>query len=178
MKCLILRIGMISERNFVQNSKTKNHAKSFKKQRQCAPFTVAFGSSLFILLGYGFAGKRNSFKIGIDNTALILNREVRHMIITVTMKPTIDKTVEIEELKPENPNRIEQVEHDAGGKGINVSKTIHELGGESIATGFQGGNSGKAIEAVLNSKRLCLVIGRNRNGNLRFNFKTQIFKRL
>lgn len=76
------------------------------------------------------------------------------MIVTVTMNPAIDKTVEIEELKPGNLNRIERVEYDAGGKGINVSKTIHELGGESIAAGFLGGNSGKTIEAVLNSKNI------------------------
>ena len=76
------------------------------------------------------------------------------MIVTVTMNPAIDKTVEIEELKPGNLNRIERVEYDAGGKGINVSKTIHELGGESIAAGFRGGNSGKTIEAVLNSKNI------------------------
>lgn len=73
------------------------------------------------------------------------------MIVTVTMNPAIDKTVEIDELKPGKLNRIQRVEYDAGGKGINVSKTIHELGGESIATGFLGGNSGKTIEAVLNS---------------------------
>ena len=61
------------------------------------------------------------------------------MIITVTMNPAIDKTVEIDALKPGGLNRIRKVEYDAGGKGINVSKTIHELGGESIATGFLGG---------------------------------------
>ena len=55
------------------------------------------------------------------------------MIITVTMNPAIDKTVEIEQLVPNGLNRIQKVEYDAGGKGINVSKTIHELGGESLA---------------------------------------------
>lgn len=74
------------------------------------------------------------------------------MIITVTMNPAIDKTVEIESLKPGGLNRITRVEYDAGGKGINVSKTIHELGGVSIATGFLGGNNGKTIENVLNEK--------------------------
>lgn len=65
------------------------------------------------------------------------------MIITVTMNPAIDKTVEIEQLVPNGLNRIQKVEYDAGGKGINVSKTIHELGGESLAMGFLGGNAGK-----------------------------------
>lgn len=76
------------------------------------------------------------------------------MIVTVTMNPAIDKTVEIDSLLPGGLNRIQKVEYDAGGKGINVSKTIHELGGESIATGFLGGNAGKTIESVLNEKRI------------------------
>lgn len=74
------------------------------------------------------------------------------MIITVTMNPAIDKTVEIERLLAGGLNRIQKVEYDAGGKGINVSKTIQELGGESIATGFLGGNAGKTIESVLDEK--------------------------
>lgn len=50
------------------------------------------------------------------------------MIITVTMNPAIDKTVEIDSLIQGGLNRISKVEYDAGGKGINVSKTIRELG--------------------------------------------------
>lgn len=76
------------------------------------------------------------------------------MIVTVTMNPAIDKTVEIDSLLPGGLNRIQRVEYDAGGKGINVSKTIHELGGESIATGFLGGNAGKTIESVLNDRNI------------------------
>lgn len=76
------------------------------------------------------------------------------MIITVCMNPAIDKTVEIEKLVAGGLNRIQKVEYDAGGKGINVSKTIHELGGKSIATGFLGGNAGKTIEAVLREKNI------------------------
>lgn len=76
------------------------------------------------------------------------------MVVTVTMNPAIDKTVEIEALIPGGLNRISKVEYDGGGKGINVSKTIQEMGGESIATGFLGGNAGKTIENVLNDKNI------------------------
>lgn len=76
------------------------------------------------------------------------------MIITVTMNPAIDKTVEIDQLLPGGLNRIRKVEYDAGGKGINVSKTIRELGGTSIATGFLGGNAGKTIQSVLDEKEI------------------------
>ena len=71
------------------------------------------------------------------------------MIITVTMNPAIDKTVDIGTLEPGGLNRIQRVELDAGGKGINVSKTIRQLGGNSIATGFIAGNAGEVIEKVL-----------------------------
>ncbi len=71
------------------------------------------------------------------------------MIITVTMNPAIDKTVELEQLERGGLNRLKNVIMDVGGKGINVSKTIKELGGESIATGFIGGSGGNLIEKVL-----------------------------
>lgn len=74
------------------------------------------------------------------------------MIVTVTMNPAIDKTIEVERIQTGGLNRIQRVEYDAGGKGINVSKTIRELGGESIATGFLGGNAGKTIATVLEEK--------------------------
>lgn len=74
------------------------------------------------------------------------------MIVTVTMNPAIDKTVEIERLRHGGLNRIRKVEYDAGGKGINVSKTIRELGGKSVAMGFLAGNSGKTIANVLGEK--------------------------
>lgn len=43
--------------------------------------------------------------------------------------------------------------YDAGGKGINVSKTIHALGGVSLATGFLGNDgSSKIIECLAKEK--------------------------
>lgn len=60
------------------------------------------------------------------------------MIITVTMNPAIDKTADLDKFKYQSLNRLKNVIVDAGGKGINVSKTIKAIGGESIATGFCG----------------------------------------
>lgn len=71
------------------------------------------------------------------------------MIITVTMNPAIDKTADIETFQYDSLNRISRTVHDAGGKGINVSKTILHLGGKSIATGFLAGDSGTFIEKSL-----------------------------
>lgn len=76
------------------------------------------------------------------------------MIVTVTMNPAIDRTVEIDCLERGGLNRISHVEIDAGGKGINVSKTIHELGGQSIAVGFIAGSAGKMIRNVLDERQI------------------------
>jgi 1-phosphofructokinase len=65
------------------------------------------------------------------------------------MNPAIDKTVELDHLEQGSLNRLKSVITDVGGKGINVSKTIKALGGETIATGFIGGSGGSLIEKVL-----------------------------
>ncbi len=71
------------------------------------------------------------------------------MIITVTMNPAIDKTVDVDALNIGGMNRVKSVIQDAGGKGINVSKTVHALGGETLATGFLGGDAGRMIKYSL-----------------------------
>lgn len=76
------------------------------------------------------------------------------MIVTVTMNPAIDKTVDVETFVHGGLNRVRRIIVDAGGKGINVSKTIKALGGDSIATGFIGGNNGNAIESMLTSDKV------------------------
>lgn len=76
------------------------------------------------------------------------------MIVTVTMNPAIDKTVDVNRLETGGLNRIQKSELDAGGKGINVSKTLKALGGTSIATGFLGGSAGNIIEGVLKENEI------------------------
>ena len=76
------------------------------------------------------------------------------MIVTITMNPAIDKTVEVGTFLHGGLNRIRKVEYDAGGKGINVSKTVCELGGNTVATGFLAGNIGRTIENVLKEKKI------------------------
>lgn len=71
------------------------------------------------------------------------------MIITVTFNPAIDKTAEVEELQVGGLNRLSNVMQDAGGKGVNVSKTIKAFGGETLCTGFLAGSSGEYIEHTL-----------------------------
>ena len=73
------------------------------------------------------------------------------MIITVTLNPAIDKTAHVEKMIPNGLNRLNNIILDVGGKGINVSKAIKELGGKSICTGFVAGSNGKWIEDKLDS---------------------------
>ncbi len=73
------------------------------------------------------------------------------MIYTVTLNPAIDKTVEIDGLTLGNVNRISALRADAGGKGINVSKVVATLSGESVAHGIIGGSGGQMIKNSLES---------------------------
>lgn len=71
------------------------------------------------------------------------------MIKTVTLNPAMDKTVEIDNFRVGAVNRISSIRFDAGGKGINVSKTIKALGGSSRATGILAGGNGEYIRSYL-----------------------------
>lgn len=71
------------------------------------------------------------------------------MIITVTLNPAIDKTVTISNFAAGEVNRIETLRTDVGGKGINVSKCLAQLGCESMAVAFWGGAAGHSGEAEL-----------------------------
>ncbi|MCB2295545.1 1-phosphofructokinase [Clostridium algoriphilum] len=76
------------------------------------------------------------------------------MIITVTLNPALDKTIEIDEFKIGNVNRVKSTRVDVGGKGINVSKVIKELQNKSLALGFLGGSSGNRIKTYLDDSNI------------------------
>lgn len=71
------------------------------------------------------------------------------LIITITLNPAIDKTIKIDKLVSGGMHRINEIEFDIGGKGINVSRCIKALGGESVALGIIGGSTGDYIETEL-----------------------------
>jgi tagatose 6-phosphate kinase len=71
------------------------------------------------------------------------------MITTVTLNAAIDKTYFVPRFKLGGSHRATQMFAEAGGKGINVSRTLFQLGLVPTATGFIGGNNGAYIEKEL-----------------------------
>jgi len=74
------------------------------------------------------------------------------MIVTITLNPSLDRTVIVDGLKVNESNRWTSVHHYAGGKGIDVSRAIHEMGGQTIAYGFIGGDEGRTLEVKLDEE--------------------------
>ena len=71
------------------------------------------------------------------------------MIVTVTLNPALDRTITVPQFKPGAVNRSTSSRLDSGGKGINVSKALAEMGCDSIATGFIAGSNGRSIKERL-----------------------------
>lgn len=71
------------------------------------------------------------------------------MILSVTLNPCVDRVLFVEELHVGDTNRIVRTETDAGGKGVNLSRVVAELGGATLATGFLGGGPGAYVRKVL-----------------------------
>ncbi|MBR5942386.1 MAG: 1-phosphofructokinase, partial [Clostridia bacterium] len=64
------------------------------------------------------------------------------MIYTVTLNPCVDCIMTFDALEPGALNRAKTQELRFGGKGINVSRVLAELGIPSVALGFTGGFTG------------------------------------
>lgn len=71
------------------------------------------------------------------------------MIYTLTLNPALDKTLLATGLEPGTINRAQVLRLDWGGKGINVSRALRNLGQQSTATGFLGGAAGALLEQGL-----------------------------
>ncbi len=71
------------------------------------------------------------------------------MIGTVTVNPSIDQHILIDRLIKDDVNRAREIRRDPGGKGINVSRVIKELGGETVAFGVFGGCAGYMLKSLM-----------------------------
>lgn len=93
------------------------------------------------------------------------------MVYTVTFNPAIDYVVHTGEMKLGATNRSEREEMYFGGKGINVSIVLRELGIDSKAFGFTAGFTGEAIEKGLADVGIDTDFVRLEKGNSRINVK-------
>ena len=94
------------------------------------------------------------------------------MIYTVTFNPAIDYIVRMsDKLLPGMTNRSDSEDCYFGGKGINVSTILKNLGIESTAIGFTAGFTGKAIEESVRGKGIIADFIELEEGISRINVK-------
>ena len=93
------------------------------------------------------------------------------MIYTVTFNPAIDYVMHLDKLNEGMINRSNAEEIVSGGKGINVSTVLTNLGIDNIALGFCAGFTGQAIENGVRSSGVKTDFIHLKSGFSRINVK-------
>lgn len=93
------------------------------------------------------------------------------MIYTVTLNPSIDYTVELDKLTAGSLNRCREDYITFGGKGLNVSAILSELGIPTKALGFCAGSTGRLIAEQLSAAGIESDLVELSSGNSRINVK-------
>ncbi|MEO1645855.1 MAG: PfkB family carbohydrate kinase, partial [Chloroflexota bacterium] len=75
-------------------------------------------------------------------------------VITLTVNPAIDKSSSVDSVASEIKLRCEKPQFDPGGGGINVSRAMHKLGGESVTVYTAGGGAGAMLTRLLTAEGL------------------------
>lgn len=76
------------------------------------------------------------------------------MIYTLTLNPSIDYVIELDQVELGSLNRTVKETKFPGGKGINVSRVLKRLKTDSMALGFIGGFTGRYIEEYLETEQI------------------------
>jgi 1-phosphofructokinase len=79
------------------------------------------------------------------------------MIVTVTLNPSLDRTLEVSRLVPGEVNRAESAIEDPGGKGVNVARVLAAAGSDALAVLPVGGPIGHALSALLDDAGIAKV---------------------
>ena len=89
------------------------------------------------------------------------------MIYTVTLNPSVDRTLHVDELTVGGLNRATSVATHLAGKGVNVSVALQQLGVRSVLLGLAGGATGRQLAEGLAARGLscafCEVAGETRS---------------
>ena len=73
-------------------------------------------------------------------------------IVTLTINPALDKSTQVEKIEPEHKLRCAAPVFEPGGGGINVSRGIRNLGGDSLAYYLSGGATGQVLQQLLDDE--------------------------
>lgn len=95
------------------------------------------------------------------------------MIYTVTFNPSLDYIVTVDDLKLGAVNRTSREIINPGGKGINVSLVLRNLGYGSTALGFEAGFTGKEIIRLVNEQEILSEFIEVETGLSRINVKVR-----
>ncbi|MCQ8267629.1 tagatose-6-phosphate kinase [Streptococcus suis] len=71
------------------------------------------------------------------------------MILTITLNPSVDIAYQLNQFQLDSVNRVEKVQKTAGGKGLNVTRVLKQIGEDVLATGFIGGELGNDVKNQL-----------------------------
>ena len=93
------------------------------------------------------------------------------MIYTVTLNPALDYVMHLPQLRQGEVNRAHSEEFQFGGKGINVSRILSELGEANTALGFVAGFTGDALQQGLRAMGMHTDFVRLKRGATRINVK-------
>lgn len=106
-----------------------------------------------------------------DNKRNVTRREGYKVIYTVTFNPSLDYTVSVKDFRPGMTNRTSSELVLAGGKGINVSIVLGNLGIKSTALGFIAGFTGDEIVRRLHNGGINSEFIKINDGISRINIK-------
>lgn len=93
------------------------------------------------------------------------------MIYTLTLNPALDYAVYLPAFAPGKTNRSVREQLDFGGKGINVSYVLHQLGVPTVALGFIAGFTGQALRHMLEAEGVACEFLELERGMTRINVK-------
>ena len=75
------------------------------------------------------------------------------MIVVISLNPAIDRTLILgSAFEHEGVNYVDESLVAAGGRGINIARAVHSLGGECCVLGFCAGNNGRSLKDSLTSQ--------------------------
>ena len=93
------------------------------------------------------------------------------MIYTLTFNPALDYAVYVPDYTTGKTNRSTREQLDFGGKGINVSYVLHQLGEPTVALGFVAGFTGQALCEMLERTGVSCDFVKLKSGLTRINVK-------